>query len=240
MIGIYKITNKKTGKSYIGQSSNIERRRREHFEWNLASEQYIDILIKDLGAENFTFEVLEECSKEQLTEREKYYIKFYNTFYDGYNKTKGGQEIYHGNPKLTREDVVNIRIAYRNLEHRKEIYKLYSDKISFSGFCHVWDGSRWKEIMPEVYSEENKRKHRERTLLGKGEKNKNAKLTDEEVIKIRTRYIKESAKEIWEDYKEKYSFGSFQQILSGYKYSHLPIYKKKKGEWINVESYTNN
>ncbi len=34
MIGIYKITDLTNGKVYIGQSSNIERRKREHFEWN--------------------------------------------------------------------------------------------------------------------------------------------------------------------------------------------------------------
>ena len=30
MIGIYKITNKISGKTYIGQSNNIERRFKEH------------------------------------------------------------------------------------------------------------------------------------------------------------------------------------------------------------------
>ena len=55
MIGIYKITNKLDGKIYVGQSSNIERRKREHFEWNKNSHQYIDIIIRELGADNFSF-----------------------------------------------------------------------------------------------------------------------------------------------------------------------------------------
>lgn len=236
MIGIYKITDKSNGKVYIGQSSNIERRRREHFEWNKNPDQYIDILIKERGNDNFTFEILEECSKEELTLRERYYIELYDSFYNGYNKTKGGQEIYHGNPKLTKEDVVNIRLAYKNGESRKEIYELYKDKITFAGFTHVWDGSRWKEIMPEIYTNENKifQKYK------KGERNALAKLTDEEVIKIRTRYMTETASQIWKDYQYLYTFGSFKQILGGTKYSHLPIYKKDKGEWINVQSNTDN
>lgn len=236
MIGIYKITDLTNGKVYIGQSNNIERRKREHFEWNKNPSQYVDILIKERGPENFDFEVLEECLKEELTTRERYYIEIFDSFYNGYNKTKGGQEIYHGNPKLTREDVINIRTAYANGESRQDVYKLYSDIITFAGFAHVWDGSRWKEIMPEVYTDESKYNQK----CKKGEKNKLAKLTDDEVIKIRTRYITESASQIWEDYKDLYTLGSFKQILGGTKYSHLPIYKKSKGEWINVQSNTNN
>lgn len=53
------------------------------------------------------------------------------------------------------------------------------------------------------------------------------------VKKIRTRYQKETANQIWEDYKDKYSLGSFKQILIGVKYSHLPIYKKVERRWIN-------
>ncbi|MDD7755667.1 MAG: GIY-YIG nuclease family protein [Clostridiales bacterium] len=229
MIGIYKITNKINGKVYIGQSNNIERRKREHFDWNKTSKQYIDIIIRDLGQENFSFEVLEECLLEELTQKEKQYIQQYNSFYDGYNKTKGGQNEYCGNPKVTKEDVINIRTAYRNYEQRKNVYELYKDKISFSGFCHIWDGSRWKDIMPEVYSEENKKIHKN----AKGERHSNAKLTDKEVLQIRERYKNETATQIWEDYKDMYTLGSFKQILIGKKYSHLPIYKKQEKRWIN-------
>jgi hypothetical protein len=42
------------------------------------------------GVENFSFELLEECNPEELNEREKFYIEFYNSVNYGYNVTKGG------------------------------------------------------------------------------------------------------------------------------------------------------
>ena len=51
--------------------------------------------------------------------------------------------------------------------------------------------------------------------------------------KIRERYKNETAAQIWEDYKDMYTLGSFKQILIGKKYSHLPIYKKQEKRWIN-------
>ena len=62
MTGIYKIVNNINGKIYIGQSNNLERRKKEHFEWNKNSSQYIDIIIRELGQENFSFEILENCN----------------------------------------------------------------------------------------------------------------------------------------------------------------------------------
>lgn len=240
MIGIYKITNKDNNKVYIGQSTNLERRYKEHFEWNNKSNQYIDLLIKDLGKEKFSYEIIELCDSNELDEKEKYWINYYQSFYEGYNKTKGGNGDFHGNPKLTIEDVCNIRTAYNNKEDRQKIFLLYNDKISFDGFCHVWEGSRWRDIMPEVYTEENKKYHQNKSRFTKGEGHPSAKLTNEEVIKIRTRYQNETAEEIWKDYKDKYTLGSFKQILIGKKYSNLPIYKKNQGRWINVESTANN
>ena len=61
--------------------------------------------------ENFTFEVIEECKKEELDEKEKYWIKQYNSFLgfencNGYNMTLGGQNnIPH---KLTYKKVEEI------------------------------------------------------------------------------------------------------------------------------------
>lgn len=83
MIGIYKITNKLNGKSYIGQSIHCGKRIDEHFKGNL----FIDQTIQLEGIENFTFEILKIASREELSYWEDYYIKEYNTIFpNGYNK----------------------------------------------------------------------------------------------------------------------------------------------------------
>lgn len=98
MIGIYKITNKINNKIYIGQSINIEKRIHEHF-WKAACEKDISFnsilhtAIRKYGKENFIVEVLEECSVEQLDNREKYYINYYDCITPkGYNILSGGQK----------------------------------------------------------------------------------------------------------------------------------------------------
>ena len=233
MVGIYKIENKINGMIYIGQSNNLERRYKEHFS-NISSNQWIDKDIKEKGKENFNYEVIEYCDILELDEREKYWINYYNSFNNGYNQTLGGPHHYQGRPKLLEKDIIAIRTAYANHENRDEVYENYKDKITKNGFYSIWQGRRWTSIMPEVYSEENKTFHKNKAKFLPGGNHPGAYLTDEEVIKIRERYVNETAKQIWEDYKDKYSLGSFKQILIGVKYSHLPIYKKVEKRWINV------
>jgi hypothetical protein len=86
--------------------------------------------------------------------------------------------------------------------------------------------------MPEVFTQENKKYYIYSNSIG--EKGTSAKFTNEEIIEIRKRYVNESAKKIYEDYKDKVSFQSFQQILWGRYYSELPIYKKREKKWINI------
>lgn len=89
-IGIYKITNQINNKCYIGQSINIERRFKEHKNTNRTS-KYLHRAINKYGIDNFKFEIIETCSKEQLSDREKYWIKYYNSLKPyGYNLTDGG------------------------------------------------------------------------------------------------------------------------------------------------------
>lgn len=94
MTGIYKITNIKDGKIYIGQSVDIKARWSNHIKAALGIESIAHSRIHDAMADegiwNFTFELLEQCPKEQLNEREKYYIDFYESKAFGYNKTAGG------------------------------------------------------------------------------------------------------------------------------------------------------
>lgn len=89
--GIYKITNKINNKSYIGQSVNIPRRVRIHF-WLKNNDKPLYRAIEKYGQENFVIEILEYCSKDNLNEKEIYYINHYNTLVpSGYNLTTGGE-----------------------------------------------------------------------------------------------------------------------------------------------------
>lgn len=86
--------------------------------------------------------------------------------------------------------------------------------------------------MPEVFTEENKKYYIYEN--SKGSKSAAAVFSDEEIINMRQRYVTESAKTIYEDYKEKVSYQTLQMILWGRYYSNLPIYKKKEKRWINI------
>lgn len=89
MIGIYKIENLINGKVYIGQSVHIERRWQEHC--MDSAQSVISSAIKKYGIENFSFEVLKECTVEELDELEKAYIKEYGSLVPfGYNVGSGG------------------------------------------------------------------------------------------------------------------------------------------------------
>ena len=96
VIGIYKITNKINGKCYIGQSDNITARWQKHrktpFNPNSRCYNYpLYRAIRKYGLENFTFEVVEECSIDELEEKEIAYIAQYNAYGDfGYNQNEGG------------------------------------------------------------------------------------------------------------------------------------------------------
>lgn len=91
--GIYKITNIETQQVYIGQSKNIRERWREHCKAGLQidtpgnNKLYSNMI--QYGLNNFTFELMEQCSINDLNERENYWIEFYKSCDYGLNGNKG-------------------------------------------------------------------------------------------------------------------------------------------------------
>ena len=132
---------------------------------------------------------------------------------------------------MTENDVIAIRIAYNEHKKQKEVYENYKDLISFNHFQNIWQGRVWKHVMPEVFTEKNKQYYIYEN--SKGENSKSSTFTSDEIMTIRTRYVNESAKQIYEDYKDRVAYQSFQMILWGRYYDNLPIYKKKEKRWIN-------
>lgn len=90
--GIYRITNLKTNEAYIGKSTNIKTRWQNHCKTAIGldgmARTKIHSAMKEYGIDNFSFEVLEKCTKENYSEREKYWINFYETNIYGYNIQK--------------------------------------------------------------------------------------------------------------------------------------------------------
>ena len=91
---IYKITNKLNDKVYIGKTlSTIEERWKIHIRDSRKDKignRPLYKAIKKYGVENFLIEKIEECDYKVLSEREIYWIKFYDSYDSGYNATLGG------------------------------------------------------------------------------------------------------------------------------------------------------
>ena len=84
MIGIYKITSP-TGRIYIGQSVDIEKRWKYYKRLSCNKQPVIYRSLKKYGVENHTFDILEECSVEELNNREGYWQDFYDVVKNGLN-----------------------------------------------------------------------------------------------------------------------------------------------------------
>lgn len=87
--GIYKITNIENQKCYIGQAANLADRWRQHIKRGIGAEpatrNKLYPAMQEIGVENFTFEVIEECDRSLLDEREDYWQDFYKAKEFGYS-----------------------------------------------------------------------------------------------------------------------------------------------------------
>ena len=87
--GIYKITNVTTGKCYVGKSTKVKQRLIDHIKGSVGistiADQKIHHAMLDEGLWDWTFECICYCDKDQLSEKEKYYIDFFKAKEWGYN-----------------------------------------------------------------------------------------------------------------------------------------------------------
>ena len=164
--GIYSITNKETGKMYIGQSIHIEQRFKEHIRYG-NDKSYIDRSIKKHGKDAFDFNIILECDESKLSDEEHKFIKLFGTYQKGYNLTWGGEIAISKHPEIRKK----IGDALRGRKHTEESKKKMSK--SRKGKCTGKD----HPMYGKHHSDETKRKLREFNL-GK-------KLSEEHKQKIR-------------------------------------------------------
>lgn len=138
---IYCYTNKINNKKYIGQTNNLERRKKQHIQDSIhkhkgresAYDQPIHQAIRKYGIDNFEISILEIINTsnwDEVNEKESLYIKEQNTLSpNGYNlKANGMANLGKNKTKLT-EDVVKCII--RDLKNKESISKI-AEKYNIS------------------------------------------------------------------------------------------------------------
>lgn len=94
--GIYKITNQNNDMCYIGQAVDVATRWKNHAKCGLDIDtpagNKLYKAMKEEGIWNFSWELLEECPRNELDAKEKFYIELYQSKDFGYNTTKGNNK----------------------------------------------------------------------------------------------------------------------------------------------------
>lgn len=121
---------------------------------------------------------------------------------------------FTSNNKLDYADIVSLREQYNNHVPWKQAFIPYKDIFKDEmSFWNIYNGNKYKLVMPEVFTEANKHFHS--GLSHSGEDNGRAKLTSEEVKQMRYDFehnIK-TRKQIQTDFAGRVSSTSINNIL---------------------------
>lgn len=179
MIGtVYKYTDP-NGKSYIGQTVDEKRRRKEFYDLRVEyAGKEINLARKKIGPENFKYEILEQKEYNDIVEaimdlntKESYYIGKYDTYRNGYNMTTGGEgvrgivftdEIKEKISNTLKNYFKTHENAFKGGKHKEETIELLREKAK--GRTSPFKGRKWSE-------EERKRQSERAKVYSKGELN---------------------------------------------------------------------
>lgn len=215
MQGIYKITNQINQKSYIGKSKDIEERWKYHLRpssWEQEPNKLLYRAFKKYGISNFSFTIIELIDDYNKSgQREQYWIQYFNSYNNGYNATLGGDGgITVSDPrkkygKLTTQEVIYLRKRYLQGRYPASVIyeKEFKNKITKRGFQAIWLGENAKEIMPEIFTEENKKRQIQLSREYEGVLRRKVSLQEKQKIKQRIANG-ETVSQVWSDYKHLY------------------------------------
>lgn len=151
LIGIYQILNTKTNKSYIGQSNNIKLRFKTHkknLESNIHINKKLQSSYNKYGIGVFQFNIIEivnDCENlsEKLNDLEIFYVDKFNSFYNGYNLTFGGDNRMFGHTQIKYKKRILYHIDGSIIEATAdEMNKMFNSKH----FTYLFSGS-YKKYM---------------------------------------------------------------------------------------------
>ena len=150
--GIYMIKNIINGKMYIGKSFDIKKRWANHrYELNKGAHvnNHLQSAWNKYGECSFEFIIIEECSEEELNNKEIYWIKTLDTYHNGYNQTEGGEGTH-----LPEEIKIKIGAASKNWWSNSENKNKMSEARKGDG--SFWYGKTFPEDMVQKLSDAHK------------------------------------------------------------------------------------
>ena len=141
--GIYYIECSISQKKYIGCTINIKSRKGSHFtclRCKRHNNQKLQRAFNKYGENNFQFNVLEYCEESFLSEREVYWINYFDSVDKGYNILEGGKSGYKMSAKLIKERAVKIKKTYSNKDRTKHhSVKFIFEYTTDGDFVRKWD-----------------------------------------------------------------------------------------------------
>ena len=223
---IYKWTNKINGKSYIGQTINEEFRKKDHIHGKYKC--YFHDALKKYGVENFEYCVLEKIEESKLSEREIYWIDFYQTHdHDkGYNLTLGGEGTRGFSHPVSEEAKQKISKANKGkTAWNKGKTGIYSEETKRK------IGTRDHSL---CWTEEMKKRQSEK-LKGRPSPNKGKIMSEEEKKKI-SESVKKTFKERHISEKLSKMFKGRISPNKGQKFGPRPIQSEKMKNKVHMNN----
>lgn len=88
------------------------------------------------GMENFEFDIIDICSKNETYSKEKFYIKKYNSFKNGYNETFGGEDGQVSKMNDVADEIINL-LKNSNISSKDIAFKY---NLSPKNICDINKG----------------------------------------------------------------------------------------------------
>lgn len=164
MYYIYKIENIVNHRKYIGLTNNYKRRKARHFgdlKRGVHDNAFLQKEYNIYGKDNFIFDIefQGEVSEYEIGEKEKYYIRFYDSYKNGYNQNEGGNfGASNGGSQLTETDIYCILSALEFMSRPGQILANIYD-VSRTTISRIKNGvnhSQYKDLYDKMSLEERK------------------------------------------------------------------------------------
>jgi len=248
--GIYCIRNTVDNKRYIGRTVDFYKRWAMH-RWGLENNRHFNSHLQrayNNNPQNFIFEIIEVCDKDKCNEREIYWISYYNTMNMeyGYNLCEGGKsttgrKFSEETLKKMSKQRRGVKCSREAVEKRKQSLKDHKERdpewakaLHDKQVENIRSIPNWKKSHP--MSEKRKKEvseffkgrkipewHKEKLRdLYSGENSLTAKLTENEVVNMRLRFLKgEPRMSIAKDYPNMHP-NTIYDIVKGKRWKHIP------------------